>query len=200
MTTKDTYDHVGESFRYFLGWRHKLFAGYLAVLAAIAVAGAWTQPSLLKPDGALVPQSALQTGVERALPWTVIAVSLVFWMAEFRNRDLWRGCQFVGYCLEQNLPHQRGIYTHLREIETRGAIWGISHGSAMDLLTALVISVAAAYIPDEATLPCRVLVGSLVFVVSFAISIILGKNAKARRHEQEKKILTSTQRQGPNAV
>ena len=37
MTTKDAYDHVGETYRYFLGWRHKLFAGYLTVLAAIAL-------------------------------------------------------------------------------------------------------------------------------------------------------------------
>ena len=41
LSISDVYAEIGVNYRYFLTWRHRLFAGYFALLAALAIALSW---------------------------------------------------------------------------------------------------------------------------------------------------------------
>ena len=41
LAPKDLYEEIGKTYRYFLNWRHALFAGYLVSLYALSNGFAW---------------------------------------------------------------------------------------------------------------------------------------------------------------
>ncbi len=88
-------------FVYYLDWRHKLFAGYLAALAAIAVA-----------YKNLDTLSDLKT-----LAGATFVLSLIFWMIDFRIRDLFRHCSKAAAALENTVIVKETI--HLSAITTQ---------------------------------------------------------------------------------
>ena len=87
---KLVYENASQLHRYFLTWRHQLLAGYLAVLAALGVAFNWAS---LRADS-----KELWIG---AIGLLSISLTALFWLLEFRNRQLYRGCQNIARNLEQ---------------------------------------------------------------------------------------------------
>lgn len=188
LLVKDAYDHVGQTFRYFLEWRHKIFAGYLAVLATLALAFAWTQPGPTK-NGDIAPSpTAGQQLATRALPFIGIVISAVFWTLDFRNRDLFRVCQERGAILERSLPTKTGIYADLLALGDRPAVAGITQSVGIDLLVSAVITALAAQVTSilwSSPPPRAILIGALVlFVVIFVSMKFLGGRAAAARKRQ----------------
>jgi hypothetical protein len=101
MVLKDVYAEIGTNYRYFLSWRHGLFAGYLATLAAVAIGFSW-----------------LYKEAARWALWMPFAAGLVltglFWALEYRTRDLFHACQESGISCETGLPAGVGLFTRLR--------------------------------------------------------------------------------------
>lgn len=99
VTIKDVYAEVGVNYRYFLTWRQRIFAGYLAVLGALGVAAGW----LLKES----PHSLWLLGEAGFL------LTIVFWIIEGRNREIYRNCVKCGAACEVGLA-DIGIYVELQ--------------------------------------------------------------------------------------
>ena len=128
LNLKDAYDEIGTNYRFFLTWRHGLLAGYLAIIAGLSVAFSW----LYKEAPALL--------------WIVFAagfaVTLLFWVLEYRNRDLYRACQESGKICEDGLPAGSGLFSRLNELQDKR----ITHSYAIDLflgfaLVSLVVGI-----------------------------------------------------------
>ena len=83
------YKEAGTMFRHFLNWRRLLFAGYLAVLSALALAFKWTL--------------AHAASLSFVCPAAGVVISLVFWGFDYRNRVLFRYAAEVGKRLEKKL-------------------------------------------------------------------------------------------------
>lgn len=98
LSVKDVYGEIGTNYRYFLAWRHRLFAGYVAVLAGLSVAY-WS----VGDDDAF----------RKAIIAASFVITVVFWILEYRNRDLYHACQNSGQACESDLPQDVGIYTRL---------------------------------------------------------------------------------------
>ncbi len=96
LSLKDAYAEIGTNYRYFLTWRARLFAGYLTVLAALSVAY-WTVRS--------------DANLQKIIVAVPIALTIVFWMLDLRNRHLYHACQHSGQACEKYLPEGAGIYT-----------------------------------------------------------------------------------------
>jgi len=79
------YEEIGRNYRYFLGWRHKLVAGYFAIIAGLGIAY-WTTQN----DQETWPLLCL----------AAIVLSVLFWMFDRRNMDLYRACLEAGQQLE----------------------------------------------------------------------------------------------------
>ena len=90
------YEEAGQAWRHFASWREKTFAGYLTVLAALAI-GFTQQP--------VAPKRILILG-------GAILVSAVFWVLESRSRELINACQLAADRLEQ----ARGCYADLNRL------------------------------------------------------------------------------------
>lgn len=99
LTVKDIYTEIGLNYRYFLTWRHSLFAGYLVVCAGLAVGASWCFKEA--------------PGYLWLIPLAAILLTAVFWMIERRNRDLYRTCLVRGAQCEATL-HECGIYVGFR--------------------------------------------------------------------------------------
>lgn len=56
LTISEVYAEVGTNYRYFLSWRHRLFAGYFAIIAALAIALSWVVKN--EPSASWVPFAA----------------------------------------------------------------------------------------------------------------------------------------------
>ncbi len=123
LPIEKAYDEVGVNYRYFLTWRHRLFAGYLVVIAFLAVGVPW------------IFQHA------REILWAPFAcgllLTLVFWVLEYRNRDLYHAAQRCGEALENTIGSSNGIYTELNSIKGNF----LCHSTAIDgmFLAALVL-------------------------------------------------------------
>lgn len=74
---KERYAQAGEMLRHYLSWREKLFGGYLAVVAGLAVA--FKQPN--DPEE-----------FRSAIAIVGVVVTIVFWLLERRNRALFYEC------------------------------------------------------------------------------------------------------------
>jgi len=102
---KLVYGNASELHRYFLSWRHQLFAGYLAVLAALAIAFNWAYNLQHHPRAWIGIVSIM-----------AIALSVLFWLLEFRNRQLYRSSQNIA----RNLEQQMGVAQEELQIKNGG--------------------------------------------------------------------------------
>lgn len=90
MEDDKLYEEAGRAWRHYVAWREKIIAGYLTVVAALAVAFARS------------PGTSPRVGIAAA----GVIVSLVFWILDFRNRAIVGACQDVAAALE----NERGVY------------------------------------------------------------------------------------------
>ena len=124
LDPKDVYAETGNNYRFFLAWRHALMAGYLAVLAAVAVA-LW----------------AVVENRPGIIPWifvVAIVVTGVFWALEARNRDLYRACLDAGE-QQESTAGIVGSFTKLNAKPT----WP-TQSNAIDFLFVMVLLASAA--------------------------------------------------------
>lgn len=128
LIDRDLYAEVGENYRYFLGWRYKIFAGYLTGLGALGYAFGQT------------PHEHLKT----ALVVAGIVLSFVFWVFDLRTRDLHTVSQHAGQRLEKRHSLD-GPYSDLDRLrylprKTLGRLDAVlTHGGALEILTSVVI-------------------------------------------------------------
>jgi hypothetical protein len=115
LTAKDIYDEIGTNYRYFLNWRHALFAGYLVILFTLANAYSW----LTENDSANV--------------WIIYLVGLLitfcFWGLEYRVRDLYQACTKAG-CEMERAVNMTGVYTELDSKDLRKKV--ITHSGILN--------------------------------------------------------------------
>jgi hypothetical protein len=78
------YSELGQAWRQFVGWRDKIFAGYLTALAALAVG-----------------YNLSGTTDHVVILVAVILVSLVFWAIDVRTHVLVLACQRAGASIEE---------------------------------------------------------------------------------------------------
>jgi hypothetical protein len=117
LTLKDVYIEIGVNYRYFLTWRQRIFAGYLAILGALSVAGGW----MLKDAPHLLWLFAVAG----------LLLTFVFWIIERRNRELYGVCIHRGSVCEAGLG-EMGVYSGLRQRPQR-----VTQSAALDLLFAV---------------------------------------------------------------
>jgi len=115
LTTKEVYDEIGRNYRYFLNWRHALFAGYLLILYTLAQGYFW-----------LFEHS--QQNI-----WVIflagLLISLCIWVLEIRVRDLYQACTKAGRNIENEVGGA-GIYTELNSDSLRNK--ALSHSNALN--------------------------------------------------------------------
>jgi hypothetical protein len=99
LTLNEIYREIGTNYRFFLNWRHALFAGYLLILYTLANAYAW----LYVNDQAQLYPALFIIG---------FLITLCFWGIEFRIRSLYRSCTEAGHGIE-TLAKITGAYTKL---------------------------------------------------------------------------------------
>ena len=124
------YKEAGTMFRHFLNWRRLLFAGYLAVLSALALAFKWTL--------------AHAASLAFVCPAAGVVISLVFWGFEYRNRVLFDHAAKVGKRLEKKLGlPDVGYYGSYKESERK-----ITHRSLLDMffLVCTVVMLVLTYL------------------------------------------------------
>jgi len=114
LTIKDVYTEVGVNYRYFLTWRQRIFAGYLAVLGALGVAAGW----VLKES----------PGSFGFLSGAGLLLTVVFWIVEGRNREIYKKCVERGAACEASLE-SIGIFVGLKHEPQM-----LTHSFAFDLL------------------------------------------------------------------
>lgn len=128
---KDLCSELGQTWRHFAGWREKIIAGYLTIVAAIATA------FHLSPADHVVVLSA------------AIVVSTVFWIFDFRNRILLGMCQRVGksiemLCRPSAKDCERGCYSALNHVrypaKSNWHVDSLTHGLAVDILVSAIIA------------------------------------------------------------
>lgn len=120
LTVRDVYEEIGKNYRYFLNWRHGLFAGYLAVVAALAAGVVRVYSSHPKFVWPLFLAGAI--------------VTLVFWGLEYRNRDVYHACQRSGAECERHFPAGVGIFTRMQNLG--GGL--LTHSRVLDLFFGVV--------------------------------------------------------------
>lgn len=183
MDVRDLYAEIGESWRQFVVWRERIFGGYLAVIAPLAIA--FTQ----------VGDADLQV----ILLLAAVTVSVAFWILDFRNRTLLWACQRAGEALEKTvettkaLPRgERGCYSALNDVRlfpgTR-----LTHGFAIN-----IIIVAAIVAGSLAGMAFRLLasldwhprvattIGAILFVTLVAALELLGDWARRKERQAQK--------------
>lgn len=118
MNDETLYAELGHAWRQFISWREKIFAGYLTVLAALGIAFA---------QGSSVP---LRSGIFAG----AVVVSVVFWILDFRNRQMIGACQTAAAALEQ----QKGAYSALNRLRF-DRVTRVTHGLGINLLVGGVV-------------------------------------------------------------
>jgi hypothetical protein len=83
------YEELGNNFRHFLMWRRLLFAGYFAIVAGLGAVFNWTLTNM-SDLAFLVPAAA-------------VALSVIFWALDLRNRNLIRITSEAGASLEDKM-------------------------------------------------------------------------------------------------
>ena len=87
LDDKDMYSEAGQLLRHYLSWREKLLGGYVAVIAALAVA--------------FVKAPADYKHLDPALSGLGMFLTIVFWLLERRNRELFNRCIDAGVAIEK---------------------------------------------------------------------------------------------------
>ncbi|HCB01985.1 MAG TPA: hypothetical protein DEP19_06345 [Anaerolineae bacterium] len=114
---QEIYEEVGRTYRYFLSWRHALLGGYLI--------GIYTLFSHYFENNDM--------NIQRNLLICLFVITIVFWMIEYRIRELYRACTNSGAKIEtDNKFSSIGIYVKLDSKDMRGRI--ISHSNAFNIL------------------------------------------------------------------
>jgi hypothetical protein len=98
VTDSDLYTQAGELLRHYLSWREKLLGGYVAVIAALAVAFD-KFPEQYKNRRPLLAVLG-------------VILTAVFWLLERRNRELFNRCITAGVGLEKKAS-LAGAFTEL---------------------------------------------------------------------------------------
>jgi len=124
MDENKIYQELAVTWRHFASWREKVFAGYLAVLAALSVAF-MRSPSLV---------------LRIAIFAAAILVSLVFWLLDVRNSQLIHACQLAAARFEGLTG---GFAAALNTTRFGGSKWWATYGFAIDLLVTGVIGASA---------------------------------------------------------
>ena len=140
LLLKDVYAEIGTNYRFFKTWRERLLAGYLAVLAGLSIAYKWTQ-------SAEVEQSTSQLRLELAVCGAGLLITVVFWLLEFRNSDLFLDCLRSGKKCEEaaNLPEETRVYSRI--LSSRKCF--VTQSRAMNLLFLLAsVGIIAVAIGD----------------------------------------------------
>lgn len=167
------YKEAADLWRYFATWREKLFAGYVTALGALAFACA----------------KYASSGIRSAILVCGILVSIVFWILDLRNRELFSASQGVAARLENKV----GGYRALDEIRFRGTNY-LTHGFAIDLLVSSVmggcIGALFVFVPrwyqDSSSSVLPVIFIVIGFVLLLTITRLIGKMEKGA----EKKLRT----------
>jgi hypothetical protein len=126
------YEELGRTWQHFVSWREKIFAGYLAVQAALGVAYSHSQDSHYSDDVSIV------------ILFGAVLFSIVFWILDVRTNQLVNACQHRAASLEED--HQ-GAYHAIKSVG--GSC--LTYSLAVDVLVSSVASLATAYI-----VPCLV--------------------------------------------
>jgi hypothetical protein len=167
------YAQTCEHYRYFLSWRDKTLGGYLILLGALGIAYA----NLDKTNLWFFP------------PFAVIFVSIVFWLLEFRTRDLYHMCSWVGERLERDAG-VKGFFGVARLEHSSKGEPPISQSFAFDFLISGVVSFAIAFCvwrifgnSDSNTVwwPNRILPAGLFLICLIILTIALTRFNRARR-------------------
>lgn len=171
---KKLYEECGEAWRYLSSWREKIFAGYLTVIAGLAIAFSTNASS-----------HPVRAGIFAA----AILVSAVFWILDFRNVQLINACQLTADRFEGG----KGGYSALNtaRFEQSGPL---AYGLAINVL---VVGVAAAGFVglwielaawsntnDAPTSTCGPFFGAIVFAV-VAFTLLKKLAAKQRKLEEQ---------------
>jgi hypothetical protein len=95
---EELYKEVGSNYRFFLGWRHATFAGYLIVLGAVVS----------------FCVSAYKDAAEVLwlVPLGASPIGFLLWAVDVRTRGLYHAAIRAGKELEQAT---KGFYTHLAD-------------------------------------------------------------------------------------
>ena|SRR6266478_4654882 len=116
------YEEIGRAWRHFASWREKIFAGYLSVLAALAL-------GFSKTSGIPIHAAIFACG---------ILVSAVFWILDFRNIQLLNACQLAGERLESS----EGYYGRLNRLRFEQKT-PLGYGLAIRVLVVSVVGTSA---------------------------------------------------------
>ena len=122
------YEQTGELLRYYLTWREKLLGGYIAIIAALVVAFISTPEEY-----------------KNIRPWVVAVaflLTVVFWLFERRNRELFNRCIDVGVALEKAAALV-GAFTEINKkptTATHSVVLDFFFGSACFLLFILTVT------------------------------------------------------------
>jgi hypothetical protein len=126
LSVEHAYEEVGTNYRFFLTWRHRLLAGYFIVVASMCFGIPWIWE---KDKGLLWAPFAAG-----------MAITVVFWVLDFRNRDLYHACQKVGETLESTLPENlAGIYGALNQRKRNV----LNHSRAFEILFLAALALMA---------------------------------------------------------
>jgi hypothetical protein len=118
LDSEQLYSEARALLRHYLRWREKLLGGYLALVAALAVA-VW---SSRKTDR-----------VGSAITLFAILLTLVSWLLERRNRALLFRCIDAGAALERDAS-LRGVFTEINQDAPRP-----THSDVQDWLFGLAM-------------------------------------------------------------
>ncbi len=126
LSDKDVYEEIGKTYRYFLNWRHAAFAGYILILYTLL-------SQYFGGEEITIQHFAL---------WGVIVLTGIFWMVEYRIRDLYKACTSKGAMIEKrNKLDSIGIYSQLESGALRNKL--ISHTHAFEVLFLIMLFLAA---------------------------------------------------------
>ena len=157
VDSKSIYGEAGSTYRYFLEWRNKIVAGYLGSIGALGL-GYTRAGSEEARDIVLI---------------SVVIVSLVFWIFDFRNRKLCDACLDAAKRLEQKSEFF-GPYAALESARFNPPR-RLTHGLAINLLVAWIIVTSASALSLSlwcSTLPRRRLVLTCAVVI-FLVSVLV---------------------------
>lgn len=191
MDDKLVYEETSRNYRYFLDWRNKIVAGYIATLGALAL-------------GYTGAKSVHQ---QIAILISTVLLSFVFWIFDYRNRDVYWTCQHVGARLEKRarIP---GSYSTLNELRFHEVRRGncdskqtrtqklvrwvhekLTHGLALSLLVAGAIaasSSAVIYKVLHTSSPTRSCWLLIFCFVAFAILVLVFEKLGKITYDRQK--------------
>jgi hypothetical protein len=121
MTIKDIkYEEVGKNYRFFLTWRYGIFAAHLVVLFSSLTTGFTLLEK--KVDPFIVGLILIITSI----------ITLCLWIAELRNRELYRGLIQKGKELEDSEYEAYSILVALSKVRKRWRL--VTQSVSLDIL------------------------------------------------------------------